>query len=141
MSKTFKSIAPGSNATIVVAATDGNVTVYVHQNIGAIDLSASVAPALALAILEAAGFEADIDDASSLVNNAMGRLAMHVATEAAKAKEAADREALEGEALVLANTYRRAAGINLRSTFAQIQDQNAWTELALKARELHGGTK
>lgn len=96
------------------------------------------APALALAILEAAGI-ADIEDASSLVNNAMGQLAMHVATEAAKAKEAADREALEGEALRL---YKVTVPFT-EPSWADLShnQQQAWTVVAQVAREIHGVTK
>lgn len=100
------------------------------------------APAVALAILEAAGFEADIDDASSLANSAMGRLAMRVTTEAAKAKAAADREALEGEALVLLNAHRVEAGRpNATSLDDYSIEGDRWRAVARAARELHGVTK
>lgn len=52
-------------------------------------------PAIALAILEAAGVELAPFDSATSVQIALGNLREHVGIEAAKAKAAADREALE----------------------------------------------
>lgn len=142
---TFKSIAPGSKATIEVAGVDGNVTVYVHQNIGAIDLDAADAPALALAILEAAGVEPlsehygdDTLPATSL-SRAAHYLSVYANQVNAAAKEAADQEALEAEALHLC----RIMWDNPDQAWTPMSPEAKakWLKMARTARTLRGVTK
>lgn len=94
MSKVFRSIAPGSSATVEFVGADGNVTIYVRQNIGAVDLSSDEAPAIAIAILEASGLVRDNCSADE-AEISLEWLYSAVAKRQQEAKEAADREALE----------------------------------------------
>lgn len=94
MSKVFRSIAPGSSATVEFVGADGNVTMYVRQNIGAVDFSSDEAPAIAIAILEASGLVRDNCSADE-AEISLEWLYAAVAKRQQEAKESADREALE----------------------------------------------
>ncbi|KAA0979907.1 hypothetical protein FQ154_01740 [Paeniglutamicibacter gangotriensis] len=101
------------------------------------------APALALAILEAAGIADKGFNESSDAEMAVAHLASHVGLERANAKEAADREALEVEALELFNALREANDNNLVDGFHDIPAsyQGTWLAVAKTSRTLHGVTR
>lgn len=100
------------------------------------------APALALAILEAAGIADKGFNESSDAEMAVAHLASHVGLERANAKEAADREALEAETLALLNAHRMEAG---RPAATSLDDYSIegdrWRAVARTARTLYGVTK
>ena len=92
------------------------------------------APALALAILEAAGHKGA--SSSSCLMQAFDLIEQHVTEEDAKAKEAADREALEREAWELFKAcHPETTGTSLEPGFTSYA---IWTSVARKAREIHG---
>ncbi|WP_139194708.1 hypothetical protein [Arthrobacter sp. UCD-GKA] len=105
-----------------------------------------IAPALALAILEAAGVksaEPMRSDRDFFGGDELGAeyAVMWLRNLAKHNEEAADREELEGEALVIMNVYRQAASLKKRDSFSQIADPEAWLEVAKHARTMHGVTK
>ena len=147
MSKTFKSAVPSSTQTLVVRKDHDGTAVYVRTEdsgrlIAGIVLERTDAPAIALAILEAAGIAAKGFSESSDAEMAVAHLASHVGLERAKAKEAADREALEREALALCNAFQDAGGYEKSDVMTTHHyDYGKWMDAARKARELHGSTK
>lgn len=137
MSKVFRSIAPGSSATVEFVGADGNVTMYVRQNIGAVDLSSDEAPAIAIAILEASGLVRDNCSADE-AEISLEWLYAAVATREREAKETADREALEAEALELLNAVRASNGNASVDSLDKIAGaRDPYLTVASKAREIH----
>lgn len=135
MSKTFKSaLIQYGDRTLTVKEHAGHVNVTVRDpetTFGA-TVPSTDAPALALAILEAAGLVRDScsgDDAEV----ALEWLHSAVARREREAKEAADREALEAEAMALWTALNPDHGFTVPPP--------SWVEVARTARELHGGTK
>lgn len=92
------------------------------------------APALALAVLEAAGYTGDHDWSAPEI--AVDSLKRYVKEQAAAAQEAADKEALTAEAEALWAAFR---GGYDRPVWAEIKDEarDYWRAVARKARELH----
>lgn len=93
---------------------------------------------IALAALRAAGHEGA--SSSSCLMQAYDLIVQHVKEAAEKAKEAADREALEGEAFELykaLNPDTVARSVN-NLWPAEARD---YLQLARRAREIHGATK
>lgn len=119
MSKVFRSIAPGSSATVEFVGADGNVTMYVRQNIGAVDLSSDEAPAIAIAILEASGLVRDNCSADE-AEISLEWLYAAVAKRQQEAKEAADREALEKRRNELAIEFG-CSNLGYKDTFESTQ--------------------
>lgn len=96
------------------------------------------APALALAILEAAGIADKGFNESSDAEMAVAHLASHVGLERANAKEAADREKLDSEALALCIA---AASLPAGNGWPPAAPKYLWIKVAEAARTLHGVTK
>lgn len=148
MSQTFKSRNIGMKNTFAVRDSGGGVHFTVTNNDGKVagcDLANADAPALALAILEAAGIvPAHHSDYQNGTPEALEHVAQglkdEIAIAAAEAKEAADREALEADAWELYKA--RTNG----STFDRFHDlergtQAEWIAVAKHARTMHGVTK
>lgn len=98
------------------------------------------APALALAILEAAGYTGFSDEGH--MEFAMRGLRAYIFEQAERKAEAEEAKKLDEEALTLFNAFRTERRL---STHAKITDitgtEEAWREVARKARELHGKSK
>lgn len=127
--------------TLKVKDNGDNGSIYVtvdsqgsHAGVGIED-----APALCLAILEAAGLVRDVcsgDDAEV----ALDFLYSAVARREREAKETADREKLQSEAWELFTAWNpdtKHGSVSVLPSFLVEE----WTRIARKAREIHGGTK
>ncbi|UIW13310.1 hypothetical protein SEA_CREWMATE_58 [Arthrobacter phage Crewmate] len=110
-----------------------------HAYVVAVDgpgvfVSKADAPAVALAILEAAGWTSSTSsDPAALPANAVYTLRRHVEEAEKAAKLAADEEALDREALELLNAATE-------SSYPTMPDNvigSVWRRAARKARELH----
>ena len=110
-----------------------------HSTSVVVSVSKEQAPALALAVLEAAGYTENPwgDDAQQ----ALHRLRQVVKHQAAAAQEAADKEALTAEAEALFEAFRAGRGdyaLGLVPWDRQPSEvQQGYVALARKARELH----
>lgn len=125
---------------------DGSIYITVDSQGSFAGVGIENAPALALAILEAAGVKASHPTTRSTGTPARGSdaaledvalmLQEHVAAKLRKALEAADREALEAEAFAL---YAGAPITNGIKSFAALSEgaQHQWLTIARTARELH----
>lgn len=136
--KTFKS-AVSSGHLDISDAKRGLINVSIMRNttiLEMIDLSTETAPALALAILEAAGGRGalGID-----VGNAMIDLRESIAEQERATAEAKEQAELEAEALVLYNASRTHNGTgNALTSWGQVIEKTRWLAVARKARELNG---
>lgn len=91
------------------------------------------APAVALAILEASGWDGEVPFEKDSVEDATYILRKAI-KEAAKAKAKAEDEAkLDAEALTLHNLHWGVSGAAFRDDNMRLH----WRKIALKARELH----
>lgn len=146
MSKTFKS-TNDTDAPIhhlMVGESDGEVLVRVHfgNTHKGVLIDQSDVPALALAILEAAGVKVQHHPHAHATSPEFLELIAHSLTlqiqgTAAKAKVAADREALDAEALALYKAYAQGTNlqnINALATFTA----DEFRRMATAAREIHG---
>ncbi|MFI8412828.1 hypothetical protein ACIGB6_10160 [Paeniglutamicibacter gangotriensis] len=146
MSATFKSSV--SNRTIDVTAASTRSVGLILSDDSSLDIiiAKADAPALALSILEAAGHRPAAYDPERLSGDDLlayiaHKLAVHVGDEVKRAKEAADREELEGEALELSNAWRASYDIDPLSSWDQVASPGVFVALARKAREIHGAAK
>ena len=132
--KQFKSAS--THRTIKVHDFNANMFALVMSDKVSSDfmVSSSDAPALALAILEAAGVAATPFDEGPETEpgHAVWALRHHVQEQARATAEAKEREQLETEALEL---YR--AHWHDRSDWAQVEHKDQWLAVARKARELN----
>lgn len=105
------------------------------ETYGSIDLAPSDAPALALAILEAAGrTDSSKGGIIDKVSNAMLLLKEHVKAEERNTLEAKEQAELEGEALELFNANQ---GTDLDDwKYADRSVVSSWVRVARKAREI-----
>jgi len=141
-SKTFKS-ALSANELSVRRASDGLVTLYFETS--NIHLDPSDAPALALAVLEAAGVKASFDpDATFGTAEHLGHIQDHlqdyVNAQERAAVEAKERAELEAEALDYWKAFNNATDL---VSFDDIQwsdllpeSQAKWLAVARRAREM-----
>lgn len=113
MTKTFKANESTSDARVIKVGPWTNPGVELIVELGdrwgkGIVIPPADAPALALAILEAAGVEAiPFDEGPETIpGHAVWALRHHVQASEAKAKEAADREALETRRNELVREFR-----------------------------------
>lgn len=134
-SKTFKSEV--SHGRLSISDTrNGLFTVAVRrsgESVDMIDLKTETAPALALAILEAAG-ESPLGEAR-WVNDAkyaLGEIAIFRSNKEADAKEQAE---LEAEALELFKTLMGVKGYE-NFTWSEVASKDDWLAVARKAREI-----
>lgn len=140
MSKTFKS--PTSPVTVTVTPDCRGALIKAvgdSESLRAISVSAKTAPAFVLAILEAAGWPEEAK--TSITRTIMQDLRFVVDCVEKDAKEAADREALEGEAFALYST--KTSRVQAYPTVKDMESGSLefWVAIAKTARELHGGTK
>lgn len=101
------------------------------------------APALALAILEAAGYDDMADDANLAdvhAFNAMHKLQESVDTQERATAEAKEQAELEAEALELYNARILFIGGEALTSFEKLNQDNKdmWLAVARKAREMNG---
>ena len=142
MSKTFKSAHTKRNIEIARSPL-GDVAIAMSDIMSRdIVLNKTCAPAIALAILEAAGIEAiPFDEGPETIpGHAVWALRHHVQELEAKAKEAADQKVLKAEAFTLYSAAPFRSGVHsfeLLSDGAKVQ----WLSIARASRDLHGGTK
>lgn len=146
MSKTFKSAV--SHREVRIWPTDAGFAIAVLDDVSnestSTQLAPTDAPAICLAILEAAGVQAIPFDEGpeSEPGHAVWALRHHVQASEAKAKEAADREKLEGEALALCSAFQDAGGYARADVMTMHHyDYGKWMDAARKAREIHGATR
>ena len=136
---------------------DGSLSIGLGENeeppfLARYHFDPAIAPALALAILEAAGivptahdglasteYDKCLEDAAWEIRRIV-KARERIAERAAK--EAADREALEGEALALCNAFQDAGGYARADVMTTHHyDYGKWMDVARKAREIRGATK
>lgn len=140
--KTFKS-ALVSPVTLEVEDTfglPGVPGVYLTIGQSVILLGLSDAPALALAILESAGFE-DSSSGGHITGAriAVGDLKRHVKMQERANAEAKDRAELKAEALELVNAWRDSANYTPHTNWDALEDTpvgDHWLSVARKSREL-----
>ncbi|MGP9727929.1 hypothetical protein [Glutamicibacter sp. AOP3-A1-12] len=137
--KTFKSATRPEERRIKVSTSDKknlHLTITGDANAG-IQLAPSDAPALALAILEAAGLP-DVDD--DWLGEAVMGLRRHIQIRDKRAAEAKDQAELEAEALELFKASGTYGSDRIFLQFSHLDDhiQKAWLAVASRARELGG---
>lgn len=133
-SKTFKS-ALDSPVTLEVERETHPAGVYVSIGQSTILLAASDAPALSLAILEAAGAHKDSQD---FLGGAVEQLKFHIGEQERITAEARERAELEAEALMLANSAVLAVGNPPYPSIEHMSDTSLrkWLAVARRAREM-----
>lgn len=142
-SKTFKSAKSTLELGVVRANTD-HVRVWIEEadkrTFGMIDMSPSDAPALALAILEAAGVEGS--STGGLITGAriaVGELKRHVAKQERITAEAKEQAELEDEAFNLYRAYMAVhEPMNAIGDWQMLAERTKekWLAVARKAREM-----
>lgn len=140
MTKEFASAATSSDRTLVIDSSGDSGILKIMRGdyyIGGINLDPANAPALALAILEAAGIEpVPFDEAPETeAGHAAWVLRHHVQASEEAAKEAADQKELETEALTLC----RVMWDNSDQQWAPMSPKAKamWLVMARTAREMH----
>lgn len=137
MSKTFKSAKSTLELTVVRTNEDlvRIITQLPDETGRAIDLAPSDAPALALAILEAAGTPMNLDVS---LGKALYHLDAHVTLQAKATAEAKEQAELEAEALDFLNAVRDATGAKALSGFPAYASgiKSHYLIIARKAREM-----
>lgn len=142
-SKTFKS-ALNPTELEVGTYTDSQVVLAIGyedgEDLGVLYLAPSDAPALALTILEAAGYTEHDRDGSTLSHFAIAKtnLRMGIHRRELEAAEAKAQAELEAEALELLNAERGALGVDLVRDLSEVHAiaQEAAIAVARRAREL-----
>lgn len=140
MSKTFKSfLGENGSRRLHVDRRPEGTNLWVSDNSWESDygitIAPSEAPALALAILEAAGVtEAD----SPYMHEAADNLRAYILIEEKVSAEARERAELEAEALELLNAHREATGNPLAESLDGLlyNAKETWLAVARRAREL-----
>lgn len=138
MTKTFMT-ATGANRQLQIKRSDDAVMIrqfdpefHTHQA-KTFFLNPSDAPALALAILEAAYGEDQ--PAPNKIGEAWAALYAHIAEEESRAAEAKELAELEAEALDLFNTARATRDIDPLE-WDEVADKDTWVAVARRAREM-----
>lgn len=144
-SKTFKSAK--SNLELgVVRSNEGYLRIWIgepdHKTFGLIDLTPSDAPALDLAVLEAAGYS---EESAGLMEYVVGNLREHVKRQELFTAEAKEQAELEAEALDYWKAFNNATDL---VSFDDIQWsdllpglQAKWLDVARRARETRNEKK
>lgn len=143
MSKTFKS-AHSDNKALKVDELFGNPRLLIKAFDGdtrGFAYAPSDAPALALAILEAAGYDDKADDmsqAESYAFDALHKLQQSVDEQERATAEAREQAELEAEALELINAWMDSCGAGEYPSWAQVESSRRKQGLAVarKAREM-----
>jgi len=140
-SKSFKGLLSANELNVVGYGDSSQVDLLIRRSDRAITstgiaIAPSDAPALALAILEAA-YGSD-QPAATKIGEAWAALYAHIAEQERTTAEAKPQAELEAEALELANTYLSSMGVDLRGSFDDMTpfNQEHWLAVARKAREL-----
>lgn len=133
MSKTFKSAS--SERILEVDRGAATVDLFIGKagSFKCFEVNLADAPSIALAILEAAGWPEE--DKSSATRPIMQDLRCVVEFDERKAKEAADREALEAEARTLWESQTELLG-HFWHRLDEAENRR-WITIARAARELH----
>ena len=141
MSKTFKN-AHTVHGKMTVREDGGCVSVSVNMDSPSdtiIHISPSDAPALALAVLEAAGFE-DSSSGGHITGAriAVGDLKRHVKMQERATAEAKEQAELEAEALELCNEFIEDMGYDRVDSWdgSVPSKKEAWLAVARRAREI-----
>ncbi|MGO4298279.1 hypothetical protein [Glutamicibacter sp. MCAF14] len=123
-----------------VQENEGQINLYIEGEINelGINLAPSDAPALALAILEAAGHRPVAYDPERLAGDDLlayiaHRLAVHVGDEAKRTAKAKDKAELEAEALEL---YKAAYPVHADWDWKSVANTDKWLAVARRAREM-----
>ena len=148
MSKTFEGFSSDRELEVRGAEDGSQVDLRIRRagtgifTVG-IAIAPSDAPALALAILEAAGHRPVAYDPERLSGDDLlayiaHRLAVHVGDEAKRTAEAEAQAKLEAEALELMNAQREAGGLPTCATWDGFSDgvRVIWLAVARRAREM-----
>ncbi|MGP5599561.1 hypothetical protein ACTXOJ_11275 [Glutamicibacter arilaitensis] len=136
-SKTFKSEV--SHGRLSISDTrNGLFTVAVRrggESVDMIDLKTETAPALALAILEAAGF---VGDENMFTGLAVANLRDHVEEQERITAESREQAELEAEALELVNAWMDSCGAGKYPSWEHVETGRREQGLAVarKAREI-----
>lgn len=145
MKKVFGPAEHSSRLLEVESETSGKFSLCVKDERGAyhtIFIAPSDAPALALAILEAAGVEPSSphyglnDSPEWNVRWASHYLGRSIELTEAKTAEAKEQAELEAEALELCNAAIRQEDGAIYDSFSQIPTPDLWLAVARKAREM-----
>ena len=149
MAKTFKSAFEDSSYRLQVCKYTGDehVTLWIlgrGSDSAIIAIDPSDAPALALAILEAAGVEPVDHKVTGLgkpnwLEGIAHGLKLHIEHDAKRTAEAEAQAKLEAEALELLNVRRKFEGIEHVDALDDVPKatRNLWLAVARKARELN----
>ena len=143
MKRVFKSAEPDARRLIVDVFFTGPrllIKDFDGDNKGFIFNGAS-APAIALAVLEAAGYDDKADDmsqAESYAFDAMHKLQQSVDEQERATAEARERAELEAEAFELATLYQGYGEWAKGLSFSDLDEdsQKKWLDVARRAREL-----
>ncbi|MBF6671568.1 hypothetical protein [Glutamicibacter sp. FBE19] len=146
--KSFKGLLSANELNVVGYGDNSQVDLLIRRSDRAITstgiaIAPSDAPALALAILEAAGIEEDMVKFHSGTPEyhfayAMHHLCQGIQAQAKAVAEAKDREELEAEALELFNAWTGTTKYTSWNEVAVFPDgdKREWLAVARKAREL-----
>lgn len=149
MSKTFKSM---STYKVITVAAERNVPGFfleIQPSDGdseTISLASSEAPALALAILEAAGVKATrrppnfIAGSDYQLENAAYEIDEYIRAREITAAAEADRVKLEAEALKLCNEFYSESATSWKEARISAGQKESWLAVARAARELNKET-
>lgn len=134
MSKTFKSAGNPCASISIAPSADGVRTVHMHgiESTG-VTVSTADGPALALAILEAAGFTEE----SPNFGTAVHELGLAIKEQDYITAEAEAQAELEAEALELRNAYFGDVGSEREWSDLTIGAQSTWITVARRAREIN----
>ncbi|ALG28039.1 hypothetical protein AOZ07_02850 [Glutamicibacter halophytocola] len=141
-SKTFNSVhEENSYQQLNIAEVDAGIRVSVDHNshgVKGVIIAPSDAPALALAILEAAGVENVPHDIADGSERALGYLIEYVGLQQVNERHAKEQAEFEAEALELLNAERGALGVDLVRDLSEVHAiaQEAAIAVARRAREL-----
>ena len=146
MSKTFKSAIIGHPRRLHLEENEHGVNIHASdpewRDGYGITIATSDAPALALAILEAAGYQehskAELGSSELLASYGMTKLRQAVQAQDREESEAEAQAKLEAEALKLINAYRDSMGYTTCywETVGE-SDRKNWLAVARRARELN----
>ena len=127
-------------STLAIESHDDD-SIFIDLNNPDAIFSHADAPAIALAVLEAAGIKASDLPESTSINLAAYYLREHIGVEAANANAAAEQAELEVEALELLNAFRADSGLSPHSCIEDMpaSSRASWLAAARRARELYRG--
>ncbi|MNW58827.1 hypothetical protein D3C74_367100 [compost metagenome] len=144
MTKTFKSVnADAKKDLLVVLGVDEGVNIHTESPTGrrGVSVAPSDAPALALAILEAAGYKGILasEEPGNLIEKAYSAIRLHIKEQERITAEAKEQAELEAEALKLLLAFQAIddpdnRGCEWRQYGTNTKDK--WLAVARRAREM-----